>query len=140
GSLVVRFRHARGVQRQQLRWVVFAGTLTGMTMLATVAAILAIVAGIATPPEILMGWLVAVIVALLPVAIGVAILRYRLYDLDYLISRTVVYGLLTVAGVGVYVGVVKSAEWLLREGGGLGGRLVGTPVTPVGCGPARGRA
>jgi two-component system, NarL family, sensor kinase len=139
GSLVVRFRHARGVQRQQLRWVVFAGTLTGMTMLATVAMILAIVAGIATPPEILMGWLVAVVVALLPAAIGAAILRYRLYDLDYLISRTVVYGLLTAGGIAVYVGVVKLAERLLREGVGLGGSLVATAVIAIGFAPARDR-
>jgi two-component system, NarL family, sensor kinase len=139
GSLVVRCRHARGVERQQLRWVVFAGTLTGMTMLATVATILAIVAGIATPPEILMGWLVAVGVALLPAAIGVAILRYRLYDLDYLISRTVVYGLLTAGGVAVYVAVVKLAERLLREGIGLSGSLLATAVIAVGFAPARDR-
>jgi two-component system, NarL family, sensor kinase len=139
GSLVVRFRHARGVERQQLRWVVFAGTLTGMTMLATVAAILAIVAGIVAPPEILMGWLVAVMVALLPVAIGVAIMRYRLYDLDYLISRTVVYGLLTAGGIAVYVGVVKLAERLLREGVGVGGSLVATAVIAIGFAPARDR-
>ncbi len=87
-------------------------------MLATVATTLAMVAGIVTPPEILMGWLVAVAVALLPAAIGVAILRYRLYDLDYVISRTVVYGLLTAGGIAAYVGVVKLAEWLLRQGSG----------------------
>jgi signal transduction histidine kinase len=139
GSLVVRFRHARGVERQQLRWVVFAGTLTGMTMLATVATILALVAGIATAPPILLGWLMAVGVALLPAAIGVAILRYRLYDLDYLISRTVVYGLLTAGGIAVYVGVVKLAERLLREGVGLGGSLVATAVIAIGFAPARDR-
>jgi two-component system NarL family sensor kinase len=139
GSLVVRFRYARGVERQQLRWVVFAGMLTGMTMLATVATILVMVAGIATPPPILLGWLVAVGVALLPAAIGVAILRYRLYDLDYLISRTVVYGLLTAGGIAVYVGVVKLAERLLREGVGLGGSLLATAVIAIGFAPARDR-
>jgi signal transduction histidine kinase len=139
GSLVARFRQARGVQRQQLRWVVFAGTLTGMTMLATVATILVMVAGIAIAPPILLGWLIAVGVALLPAAIGVAILRYRLYDLDYLISRTVVYGLLTAGGVAVYVAVVKLAERLLREGVGLGGSLLATAVIAVGFAPARDR-
>jgi two-component system, NarL family, sensor kinase len=138
-SLVVRFRHARGVERQQLRWVVFAGTLTGMTMLAMVATILALVTGIAIAPPILFGWLVAVGVALLPLAIGVAILRYRLYDLDYLISRTVVYGLLTAGGVAVYVAVVKLAERLLREGVGLGGSLLATAVIAIGFAPARDR-
>jgi two-component system, NarL family, sensor kinase len=138
-SLVVRFRHARGVERQQLRWVVFAGTLTGMTMLAVAATILALVTGIAIAPPILFGWLMAVGVALLPLAIGVAILRYRLYDLDYLISRTVVYGLLTAGGVAVYVAVVKLAERLLREGVGVGGSLLATAVIAIGFAPARDR-
>jgi two-component system NarL family sensor kinase len=139
GSLVVRFRQARGVERQQLRWVVYAGTLTAMTMLAMVATILAIVAENATPPPNLGLWLLAVGVGLLPVAIGVAILRYRLYDLDYLINRTVVYGLLTAGGIAVYVGVVKGAERLLREGVGLGGSLLATAVIAIGLAPARDR-
>jgi signal transduction histidine kinase len=139
GSLVVRFRQARGVERQQLRWVVYAGTLTAMTMLAMVATILAIVAENATPPPNLGLWLLAVGVGLLPVAIGVATLRYRLYDLDYLINRTVVYGLLTAGGIAVYVGVVKGAERLLREGVGLGGSLLATAVIAIGFAPARDR-
>jgi two-component system, NarL family, sensor kinase len=51
----------------------------------------------------------------------------------------VVYGLLTAGGVGVYVAVVKLAEWLLREGVGLGGSLVATAVIAVGFAPARDR-
>jgi hypothetical protein len=71
GSLVVRFRHARGVERQQLRWVALAAALTGMAMLA--AGIL-IAAG-----EVNLGaWASVFGVAVLPVAIGAAILRYRL--------------------------------------------------------------
>jgi signal transduction histidine kinase len=76
---------------------------------------------------------------LLPLAIGAAILRYRLFDLDYLISRTVVYGLLTVGAIAVYVGVVKGSEWLLREGVGVGGSLLATAVIAVGFAPARDR-
>ena len=72
-------------------------------------------------------------------AIGIAIFRHRLYDIDRLINRTVVYGLLTVGGVGVYVAVVALAEWLLREGVGLGGSLVATAVIAVGFAPARDR-
>jgi signal transduction histidine kinase len=73
------------------------------------------------------------------VAIGIAVLRHRLYDIDRLINRTVVYGLLTAGGVGVYVAVVKLAEWLLREGVGLGGSLVATAVIAVSFAPARDR-
>jgi two-component system, NarL family, sensor kinase len=134
GSLVVRFRRARGVERQQLRWVALAAALTGvmalvleasMTLSMGVTAVFLFAAGAC--------------MALLPLAIGAAILRYRLYDLDYLISRTLVYGLLTIVGIVVYVGLVKAAEWGLRQGAGLGGSLVATAVIAVGFAPVRDR-
>ena len=99
GSLVVRFRRARGVERQQLRWVVLAAALTGVGMLASVVLV---VGG----NEVLVGWVGGVCVAFLPLAIGAAVLRYRLFDLDRIISRTLAYGLLTVLLGGGYAGVV----------------------------------
>jgi signal transduction histidine kinase len=131
-SLVVRFRHARGVERLQLRWVALAAGLTGVGMLAVAVLIAAGEVGLA-------GWVAVLCVALLPLAAGAAILRYRLYDLDYLISRTVVYGLLTVVGVAVYVGVVKLSEWLLRESTGLGSSLLAAAIIAVSFAPARDR-
>jgi hypothetical protein len=89
GSLVVRFRRARGTERQQLRWVVLAAALTGVGMLASVVLV-------AADNEVLVGWVGGICVAFLPLAIGAAILRYRLFDLDRIISRTLAYGLLTV--------------------------------------------
>ena len=89
GSLVVRFRRARGTERQQLRWVVLAAALTGVGMLASVVLV-------AAGNQVLVGWVGAVCVAFLPLAIGAAVLRYRLFDLDRIISRTLAYGLLTV--------------------------------------------
>jgi len=88
GSLVVRFRHARGIERRQLQWVALAAALTGPSMLA--AAIL-ITAGQVNAGA----WVSVVGVVFLPLATGAAILRYRLYDLDRIISRTLAYGLLT---------------------------------------------
>jgi hypothetical protein len=90
GSLVVRFRRARGTERQQLRWVVLAAALTGVGMLASVVLV-------AAGNQVLVGWVGAVCVAFLPLAIGAAVLRYRLFDLDRIISRTLAYGLLTVS-------------------------------------------
>jgi hypothetical protein len=98
-SLVVRFRRARGVERQQLRLVAFAAALTIVTVLVIVALV-------PTADPVLLGWATGACIGLLPVATGVAILRYRLYDLDRIISRTVAYGLLTVILGGCYAVVV----------------------------------
>jgi hypothetical protein len=108
GSLVVRFRRAGGVERQQLRWVALAGALMGVTVLA--AAALAVAGN-----QALVGWVTVVGVAILPVAIGAAILRYRLYDLDRIISRTLAYGLLTVLLGGGYARVVLGFGQLLGQ-------------------------
>ena len=99
GSLVVRFRRARGLERQQLRWVVLAAALTGVGMLASLVLV-------AAGNQVLVGWVGAVCMALLPLATGAAILRYRLYDLDRIISRTLAYGLLTLLLGGGYAAVV----------------------------------
>jgi len=94
-SLVLRFRRARGEERQQLKWFAYAATLMVLS---------SVVGGTLIPAG---GDLVAgVTIALLPVAAGIAILRYRLYDIDRLINRTLVYGLLTILLAGVYSGVV----------------------------------
>jgi hypothetical protein len=106
GSLVVRFRRARGTERQQLRWLVLAAALTGVGMLASVVLI-------AAGNQVLVGWVSGVCVALLPLAIGAAVLRYRLFDLDRIISRTLAYGLLTLLLGGGYALVVLGLGQLL---------------------------
>jgi hypothetical protein len=106
GSLVTRFRHARGVERQQLRWVGLAAALTGVAML--VVAVL-----IAVGNVLLAGWASVLCTTFLPLATGAAILRYRLYDLDRIISRTLAYGLLTLLLGGGYAGVVLGLGQLL---------------------------
>jgi hypothetical protein len=100
GSLVVRFRRARGVERQQLRWVMLAAALVALGAVAGLAA-----SAMGATALIGSGGTQS-LVALVPVAIGAAILRYRLYDLDRIISRALAYGLLTVLLGGGYAGVV----------------------------------
>jgi hypothetical protein len=112
GSLVVRFRRARGIERQQLRWVALAAALMALAALVVLAAI-----ALGTP--VLVDWAAAVCVAVLPVAVGAAILRYRLYDLDRIISRTLAYGLLTVLLGSAYAGVVLGLGRLLPQGSSL---------------------
>jgi hypothetical protein len=131
GSLVVRFRRASGVERQQLRWLAVAAALTAMVVLVLVALI-------PTGNELLLGWLSAVCIALLPLATGAAILRYRLYDLDRIISRTLAYGLLTVLlGLG-YAGVVLALGQLFGQDSSMA--VAGaTLVVAVAFQPARRR-
>ena len=118
-SLVVRYRRARGVEREQLRWVAFAAALT-----VPPAAILLIGVVVGTTGAVLVVLAAGVCMALLPLAIGAAILRYRLYDLDRIISRTLAYGLLTLLLGGAYAVVV------------LGPRPAARPATPAWPWPA----
>jgi hypothetical protein len=111
-SLVTRFRHARGVERQQLRWVTLAAALTGVAMLAT--GVLVAVGDLA-----LAGWASVIGTVFLPLAAGAAILRYRLYDLDRIISRTLAYGLLTVLLGGGYALVALVLGQLLGRDSSL---------------------
>jgi hypothetical protein len=115
GSLVWRFRRARGLERLQLRWVAWAAVLVVLSGVVVLAA-LAIGVGGATA---LLGWGVGVGAAVLPLAIGAAILRYRLYDLDRIISRTLAYGLLTLLLGGGYAAVVLGLGRLLPQGSSL---------------------
>jgi hypothetical protein len=98
-SLVTRFRRARGVERLQLRWVVFAAGFSAV-------AIAVILVSWALGTEALWTWATGVYVMMLPLAIGAAILRYRLYDLDRIISRTLSYGLLTLLLSLGYAGLI----------------------------------
>jgi hypothetical protein len=95
-SLPVRFRRARGDERQQLKWVAYAAVFLG-------------VVGVVSPrwaPPLVSVFVETLAFTGLAAAIAVAILKYRLYDIDRIISRTVVYGLLTALLVAVYAGSV----------------------------------
>jgi hypothetical protein len=112
GSLVVRFRRARGVERQQLRWVASAAVL------AVLGAVVAL-GGLAVGSTAVVTWAISACFAALPLALGAAILRYRLYDLDRIISRTLTYGLLTVLLGGGYAGLVLGLGLLLPNDSSL---------------------
>jgi hypothetical protein len=102
GSVVVRFRRSRGVERQQMKWFVYAVALLLTFPLEGYL------------PDIIDNALFGVVVIALPTAIGIAVLRYRLYDIDLVINRTLVYGPLTAMLVLVYVGGVVSLQYAFR--------------------------
>jgi len=108
-SLVARFRRARGVERQQLRWVALGTVLVALLALVNLAT-LALGAFALAP---LVGGLNPPIFA---AAVGAAILRYRLYDLDRIISRTLAYGLLTLLLGGGYAAAVLVLGQLFGAG------------------------
>jgi len=103
-GLAHRFRGSRGVERQQLKWVAYAGVVA-----MAVTFLLPLSAG-RKPLEIVR----QLVIISIPLAAGLAILRYRLYDIDLLIKRTLVYGSLTVMLGLVYVVTVLLSQQLLR--------------------------
>jgi hypothetical protein len=110
-SQLVRLRRARGVEQQQIKWFAYA------VVVASSGSILTYVVPVAIGAQ----WLELVSyvpfvvgVVSVPISMGIAILRYRLYDLDILINRTLVYGALTAMLVGVYVGSIVMLQGLVR--------------------------
>jgi hypothetical protein len=107
-SLVVRFGRARGVERQQLRWLALAAAPVAVAVAALATQAL-------TGNEVDLGWLVGLCLAVFPLGIGAAVLRYRLYDLDRIISRTLAYGLLSLLLGGGYAAAVLGLGRLLAQ-------------------------
>jgi hypothetical protein len=124
GSLIVRLRRARGAQRQQLKWF------------ASAAALVALIAIPVLPAQLAPGtWadvgivVLIVAIAVLPVSAGIAILRHRLFDIDVLLNRALVYSTVTTvlgagyAGIVVGVGAVSGAGVGAARGGPGGGNV-----------------
>jgi hypothetical protein len=108
-SLVGRFGHARGVERLQLRWLALAAVLVGLGAIGVLFSL--VVGGSAAGTLFDLGISCCLVVP--PVATGAAILRYRLYELDRIVSRTLAYGLLTLLLGGGYAAVVLGLGQLL---------------------------
>jgi hypothetical protein len=104
GSLAVRFRRSRGDEREQLKWVAVAGAvaIAGWMLGAGLASL--ITWG---------GLIVSLSIIAFPIAVGIAVLKYRLYDIDVVINRTLVYGSLTATLAALYAGSVLLLELLL---------------------------
>jgi hypothetical protein len=108
-SLIVRFRRARGDERQQLKWFTFAAT--AVVLFAVV--IEGILGEVVTGWEVVGNSLGVVLIPCVPLATGIAILKYRLYDIDRLINKTLVFGLLSGILVAGYVGGILLLQSVL---------------------------
>jgi hypothetical protein len=109
-SMVVRFRRSAGRERLQLKWVAYAAALTAASFLVS------FVLPEPVPQAIqdTVFFLGVVAFAAIPIAAGIAILRHRLYDIDLLINRTLVYGSLTLSLVVIYAGGIVLIQGLFR--------------------------
>jgi len=126
-SVVVRYRRSRGEQRQQLKWLAYA-------------VVVFLVANVLPLPGPLVTVIVLSAAALLvPIAVGIAILKHRLYDIDLVINRSLVYAALSACVVGVYVAVVGLFGSLIGERMRLAASLVATGLVAVGFAPLRER-
>jgi len=107
-SLVVRFRRSSGEERQQMKWLTYAAAANFATLLLVMSL----------PAD--SAWYRAVdalstlVLAGLPVAVGIAVLRHRLYDIDFIINRALIYGSLTAMLAAVYLGGVTATQAIFR--------------------------
>ena len=133
-SLVLRFRRSRGDERLQLKWLVGAAAVMAFFFLGALAR----VAVLADALRRVVGVGIVGFVGL-PVVTGIAILRYRLYEIDVIISRTLLYGALTACVVAAYAAVIALAGALLRNQVGIGAAVVATGLVAVMFDPLRTR-
>ncbi|HEY8988733.1 MAG TPA: hypothetical protein VIM39_06895, partial [Candidatus Limnocylindrales bacterium] len=106
-SVAARFRASRGAERQQLKWFLFVVTIAASALGLSIAF---------SGPVADAAWAVGLVaMACVPLAIGIAILRYRLYEIDRIVSRTVSYGAVTALLVAVFAGVNLALEALLAS-------------------------
>jgi hypothetical protein len=104
-SLLVRFRRARGDERQQIKWFASAAALSLVWIFVFTGQVT--LGGL---PEAIVALSSLLVVPSIPIATGIAILRYRLYDIDLIINRTLVYGLLTILLAAGYVATIMALQ------------------------------
>ena len=143
-SQAYRYRRVSdAVQRQQIKWVVFGITVALAGFLGTVVALAALVPSPASPGALLANLAGQAIsysfMLLIPLSIGVAILRYHLFDINLIINRTLVYGILTTSVVVLYVLVVGGLGAVLQVQGSLIVSLIATGLAAVMFQPLRDR-
>ena len=119
-SVARRFRGARGIERQQIKWFAYAAAILGAAVVVNAVVQASYVAvsrnepALTAPIDRLAQVFLIFAMALLPISIGLAILRYRLYDVDLVINRTIVYAVVSTILLVLYVIAVVSLQTILR--------------------------
>ena len=129
--LVIRMRHGNPIERRQVGWIAVAVIGNVTILLANV-----VIAPLGTEDNSFL-LIDSVAVVLIPLAVGVAIMRYRLYEIDRIISRSVTYGLLAVFIGGVYVAIVVGLGALLGGDTGFGLSIAATALVAIAFQPVR---
>jgi len=132
-SLFFRLRRARGDERQQLKWMLSAATIVALGFAGTLGLKLFGIYGEIDTTPVILSYIA------IPVAASVAIFRYRLYDIDLIINRTLVYAALTACVVALYSLVVTGIGALFQTSGSLGISLFATGLIAVLFQPLRAR-
>ena len=140
GSVITRWRTADTELRQRLKWALYAFGLFGFAQaLVLLDTILFEVAGVYLGSTRPLDALAAGSALVLVIALGFGVLRYRLYDVDLVINRTVVYGIMTALVAAAYVAVVVGVGALVPTGGNLGLSLLAAAIVAVAFNPVRNR-
>jgi signal transduction histidine kinase len=131
-ALIVRFRRSSGDERQQIRWLAYVGLLGLVVMIATFAS-----ESVETLNNVLFLLFFLILAVGIPVATGVAIMKYRLYGFDLVVRRTLVFGVLATAITAIYVAVVVAIGTTTTES--IGPSLVATAIVAALFQPLRRR-
>src|SRR5215218_6243016 len=112
-SLVLRYRRSRGEEREQIKWIAFAASVVGLLFL--ISLVISLIYGSEQPSWTkLLDSVTALSYTGVPIAVGFAVLKYRLYDIDIIINRTLVYVSLTLMLALVYFGGVTATQAIFR--------------------------
>jgi signal transduction histidine kinase len=136
-ALVARFRRSRGVEREQVKWLAYAGVIAilGISVMSAWSAF--------RPDDLVVDeWTLTAVwagLSMIAIAAGIAILRHRLYDIDVIINRTLVYGALSAGVIGLYVLLVGALGALFQSSGNLIIALLATGLAAFLIQPLRAR-
>jgi signal transduction histidine kinase len=127
-----RLKHAHGTERLQVLWFTYAAMLIPLALVVNILA--GVVAGGATATDVVTGVVIFAMLIGIPAAVAIGILRYRLFDIELAINRTLVYGSLTLCIVVGYVAIVSGLDALISQrgiAGVLAAALVAAGVQPL---------